>query len=183
VAHIELDPGQPGILALFQFRPETAGPLLDLTNVLLRGPGSLPPGDRELIAAFVSRRNACQFCELSHGAMAAAQRPGGMAAVGAVLADPAAAAAGPKLTALLGIAAAVQHGGAAVTDGLVAAARAAGATDLELHDTVLIAATFCMLNRYVDGLGAPAPADPAAYAGMAEHITAHGYSIPADGFG
>jgi uncharacterized peroxidase-related enzyme len=183
VAHIELDPGQPGILALFQFRPETAGALLELTNVLLRGPGSLSPGERELIAASVSRRNECRFCELSHGAMAAAQLPGGAAAVDAVLADPAGGAAGPKLTALLGIAAAVQRSGAAVTGELVAAARDVGATDLEIHDTVLIAATFCMLNRYVDGLGAPSPADPRAYAGMAEHLTAHGYSIPAGGFG
>ncbi len=178
MAHIELDPGQPGILALFQFRPETAGALLDLTNVLLRGPSSLSPGDRELIAAFVSRRNDCTFCELSHAAMAAAQRPGGMTGVSAVLADPAGAAVGPKLAALLGIAAAVQRSGASVTDEQVAAARDAGATDVEIHDAVLIAAAFCMLNRYVDGLAAPSPTDPGAYAGLAAHITAHGYSIP-----
>jgi uncharacterized peroxidase-related enzyme len=176
VAHIELDPGQPGILALFQFRPETAGALMELSNVLLRGPGTLSPGDRELIAAFVSRRNDCAFCAASHAAVAAAQRPGGMPGVSAALADPAGAAVGPKLTALLGIAGAVQVSGQAVTGELVAAARAAGATDLEIHDTVLIAAAFSMFNRYVDGLAAPAPADPAAYAGMAGHITAHGYS-------
>jgi uncharacterized peroxidase-related enzyme len=178
VAHIDLDPGQPGILALFQFRPETAAALTGLGNALLRGPGPLPPGDRELIAAFVSRRNACAFCERSHAANAAAQRPGGMAGVTAVLDDPAGAAAGPKLAALLDIAAAVQLSGTAVTGELVAAARSAGATDVEIHDTVLIAAAFCMFNRYVDGLGAPAPAEPDAYAGMAAHLLAHGYTLP-----
>jgi len=175
VAHIDLDPGQPGILALFQFRPETAAALTGLGNALLRGPGPLPLGDRELIAAFVSRRNACAFCEQSHAATAAAQRPGGMAGVSAALDDPAGPAAGPKLAALLDIAAAVQLSGAAVTDELVMAARDAGATDTEIHDTVLIAAAFCMFNRYVDGLAAPAPDDPGAYAGMGAHIAAHGY--------
>jgi uncharacterized peroxidase-related enzyme len=178
VARIELDPGQPGILALLQFRPETAGALLSLSNVLLAGPSPLTPGERELIAAFVSRRNSCPFCELSHGAMAAAQLPGGAGAVAAMLADPAVPAAGPRLTALLDIAAAVQRSGGAVTDELADAARAAGATDVEIHDTVLIAAAFCMFNRYVDGLGAPAPAEPDAYAGMAAHLLAHGYTLP-----
>ena len=176
MAHIELDPAQPGILALFQFRPETAGALLGLGETLLRGPSPLSPGDRELIAAFVSRQNGCSFCELSHGATAGAQLPGGMPAVTAALADPAAAPISPRMTALLAIAAAVRHSGDSVTPELITAARETGATDVEIHDTVLISAAFCMFNRYVDGLAAPAPSDPAVYLEMGAHIAAHGYA-------
>jgi hypothetical protein len=56
--------------------------------------------------------------------------------------------------------------------------RAEGATDLEIHDTVLIAAAFCMFNRYVDGLGTSAPDDPAQYAASAQHLVRHGYQVP-----
>jgi uncharacterized peroxidase-related enzyme len=175
--HIDLDPSQPGILSLFKFRPDTAAALLSLTDLLLHSPGSLPPGDRELIAALVSRRNNCSFCQLSHGATAAAQLPDGAATVSAVLADPATAPVSDLMKALLAIAAAVQQSGTAVTDGLVAAARQAGATDLQIHDTVLIAATFCMLNRYVDGLATKSPTDPAIYAGMGAQLAEHGYTL------
>ncbi len=173
--HIDLDASQPGILGLLQFRPETGAALLNLANVLLRGPNTLSPGERELIAAFVSKQNHCSFCELSHGATAAAQLPAGQQAVSAALADPATAPITDKMKALLNIAAAVRDGGSSVTDGQVAAARDAGATDVEIHDAVLIAAAFCMYNRYVDGLGAQSPSDPAAYLGMGAHIAAHGY--------
>ncbi|MEO7260937.1 MAG: hypothetical protein ABI047_06760 [Jatrophihabitantaceae bacterium] len=70
---------------------------------------------------------------------------------------------------------AVQVSGRNVTPELIGAARDAGASDLKLHDTVLIAAAFCMYNRYVDGLGTLAPADPAMYARAAERIVQFGY--------
>jgi hypothetical protein len=65
-----------------------------------------------------------------------------------------------------------------VTDDDVAAAREHGATDTETHDTVLIAAAFCMFNRYVDGLATWAPTDPAAYEGIGRRIVDHGYLAP-----
>jgi alkylhydroperoxidase/carboxymuconolactone decarboxylase family protein YurZ len=83
-----------------------------------------------------------------------------------------------KLKALLAIAAAVQRGGLQVTDEHIARARAAGASDLEIHDTVLIAAAFCMMNRYVDGLATIAPEDPALYAAGAQHLVKEGYLPP-----
>jgi uncharacterized peroxidase-related enzyme len=171
--HIELA-DRPGIRALFNFRPETAKPLCELAEVLLRGPSSLSRGERELIAAFVSSRNACRHCTGSHSAYAAAQLPGGAAVVDAVKRDPATAAISPKLRALLAIAGEVQEGGPSVTAASIADAKALGATDVELHDTVLIAAAFCMYNRYVDGL-ATIPADEATYAAMAPHVVEHGY--------
>ncbi len=175
--HIEL-PDAPGILAPMLFRPETAAPLNALAEVLLRGDNTLSRGERETIAAYVSRLNSCEFCCESHSAFAGLQIDGGRPVVDAVLVDPGTAPVSPKLRALLAVAAQVQRSGREVTDEAVAAARAEGATDTEIHDTVLIAAAFCMFNRYVDGLGTVAPSDPAEYLPMAEEVVAHGYTAP-----
>ncbi len=83
-----------------------------------------------------------------------------------------------KLKALLVIAGQVQQGGKYVSPKSVEEARKLGATDLEIHDTVLIAAAFCMYNRYVDGLATWQPRDPAIYASMGEHLAEHGYMTP-----
>lgn len=176
MAHIELDDAVPGLPSLLRFRPETAGPLSALAEALLRGPSPLERGERELIASYVSELNGCRFCASSHGACAAAQLSGGATLVEQVHADPAAAPVPDKLRALLAIAAAVQRGGREVGGEHIDAARKAGATDVEIHDTVLIAAAFCMYNRYVDGLATSVPPDPAGYAAAAERIVAHGYA-------
>jgi uncharacterized peroxidase-related enzyme len=180
MAHIDLGVDEhqfPGITGPMHYRPETGKPLNELAEVLLRGPHTLTRGERELIAAHVSGLNECVFCCASHSAFAAAQLPEGMALVEAVRADPETAAVSDKLRALLRIATAVRDDGRKVTDDLITTARAEGATDLEIHDTVLIAAAFCMYNRYVDGLGTFAPSDPAQYAGMAQRIVSEGYGI------
>ena len=176
--HIALNSAEPGIRGLLRYRPQTARPLGELTELLLRGPSTLARGERELIAAYVSALNDCRYCSSSHSACAAAQLPGGMAVVEQVRADPGTAPVPAKLKALLTIAAAVQQSGRAVTAEHVARARAGGATDLEIHDTVLIAATFCMFNRYVDGLATIAPDDPAVYAAGAQRLVTHGYRPP-----
>ncbi len=178
MAHIELGNDIPGIVGLLTYRPETAGPLGELAEVLLRGDSTLPRGERELIAAYVSRRNECEYCSNSHAATAAAQLPGGAGLVGQVLADPGTAPLSAKLRALLDIANLVRVDGRLVSADAVAKARAAGATDLEIHDTVLIAAAFCMYNRYVDGLGTAVPDDPAQYAAGAQALVEHGYRAP-----
>lgn len=182
MAHIDLgvDENQfPGITGPMMYRPETAGPLNELAEVLLRRqPHPLTPGERELIAAYVSGLNDCDFCCSSHSAFAAAQLPSGMSLVDQVRAGVDEAPVSPKLRALLHIAGAVQESGRKVTPDLVATARAEGATDLEIHDTVLIAAAFCMYNRYVDGLATAVPADPNAYAASAQRIVEHGYRVP-----
>jgi uncharacterized peroxidase-related enzyme len=179
VAHIDLGVDEkefPGITGPMQYRPQTAKPLNELAQVLLRGPHSLTPGERELIAAYVSGGNECRFCSASHSAFAAAQLDGGMAVVEQVRADVDTAPVSAKLRALLRIADAVRVDGRTVTPELVAAARAEGATDLEIHDTVLIAAAFCMYNRYVDGLGTLMPDDPQRFADRARRIVEVGYT-------
>lgn len=177
MAHITLDNEFPGIRGLMTYRPETAAPLNELVEVLLRGPHTLTPGERELIATYVSARNDCQYCQTIHGAVAAHHLSGDEALVEAVKIDPDAAAVSSKLKTLLTIAGQVAESGRNVTAAAVAAARAAGATDLEIHDTVLIAAVFCLCNRYVDGLATWAPADPDFYRQRAAVIAANGYTL------
>ncbi|GAA2212342.1 carboxymuconolactone decarboxylase family protein [Nonomuraea monospora] len=163
-AHITLRSDEPGIRGLFRYRPEAAQPLNLLSEVLLCGDGTLTRGERELIAAYVSSLNQCRFCYHTHAAFAAVRVPGGMELVDQVRNDLRGAPVPAKLKALLAIAAAVQRGGQEVTPEHVAAARQEGATDEEIHDAVLIAAAFCMYNRYVDGLATLACDDPEHYA-------------------
>ena len=158
--HIDLPVDVPGIRSAMQFRPETAVHLNALAEQLLRADNTLSRGDRELIAAYVSSRNKTVFCELSHSAFAALQLEGGFELVEEVKRDPDLAPIEPKLRALLNIAGKVAVDGKSVTSSDVEAARAEGATDLEIHDTVLIAAAFCMYNRYVDGLDTWQPFGP-----------------------
>ncbi|WP_248965412.1 carboxymuconolactone decarboxylase family protein [Sphaerisporangium perillae] len=166
--HIALNSTEPGIRGLFRYRPDTALPLNALSEVLLCGPSTLSRGERELIAAYVSALNQCRFCFYTHAAFAAVRSPDGMSLVEQVCADLSTAPVSDKLRALLAIAAAVQQSGKAVSEQHVNSARAAGASDMEIHDTVLIAAAFCMYNRYVDGLSTFAPDDPGVYAARAK---------------
>ena len=175
--HIELPEGFPGISAGFTYRPETAKPMRELAHILLHEPNSLTPGERELIATYVSSRNDCHFCQSSHGA-AAACHLGDEAVVKQVKTDFQSAPISDKLKSLLVIAGKVQQDGKLVTRADADAARKAGATDLEIHDTVLIAAAFCMFNRYVDGLGTWQPDNPEMYAQMGRHLADEGYKQP-----
>ena len=173
--HIALPEGLPGIRGPMAFRPETAKPLNEIVDVLLRGPHSLTPGERELIATVVSAENDCRYCQTIHGAIAAHHLDGNEALVRLVKVDREHAPISDKLKALLTIAGKVQIGGRLVTDADVAAARAEGATDTEIHDTVLIAAAFSMFNRYVDGLATFTPTDDAAYDPMGRRMAQEGY--------
>lgn len=167
--------GVPGIRGLFSVRPETAGPLIELAQVLLQAPNSLSRADRELIGARVSALNDCTFCRTSHAAIASCLLAD-ETLVDAVVRDPETAAVPEKLKALLAVAERVQSGGRAVREEDITRARQAGATDIEIHDTVLIAAAFCLFNRYVDGLAAWTPSDAEGYRQRARHVAEHGYT-------
>lgn len=165
----------PGIRGLMNFRPETALHLNRLAQVLLVDDSPLDRSERELIATFVSNRNHCKFCASSHGAIAYALLNGDKNLVEMVKQDYENADISDKMKALLNIAGKVQQGGKFVTEADVEAARLAGANDLDIHDTVLIAAAFCMFNRYVDGLGATTPEDPAFYEPIGKQRAEEGY--------
>jgi uncharacterized peroxidase-related enzyme len=177
MAYISLPEGLPGIRGPMAFRPETAKPLNELVDVLLRGPHTLSPGERELIATYVSSQNDCNYCQTIHGAVAAHQLGGNEDLVRSVKQNFASAAVSDKMKALLNIAGKVQQSGRAVTEADVAKAKELGATDLEIHDTVLIAAVFCLCNRYVDGLNTWTPTDPDFYRRRASLIADHGYNM------
>ncbi|MBK8613136.1 MAG: peroxidase-related enzyme [Flavobacteriales bacterium] len=182
MAHITLKNEQlPGIIGLMHYRPETAAPLNQLAETLLRGPSSLSSGEREIIASSVSWWNDCHFCHTSHGAAAAAHHGGDLNLIDEIKAGLPERDLSPKMRTLLAIAHHVQQGGKKVTDADIASARNAGATDVEIHDTVLIAAAFCMFNRYVDGLGTWSPQPKEAYKEVGEMLAFQGYldAIPA----
>ena len=175
MAHIQLQEGLPGIVGPLTFSPDTAQPLLALAEVLLRGPNTLTSAEREMIAAHVSYRNDCDFCQLSHSAAAAAHLGGNHDLIDRIKVNPETAEVSDKLKALLNIAGKVQKGGKHVTPEDIARARMHGATDKEIHDTVLIAAAFCMYNRYVDGLATPQALGREAYREMGERMAHEGY--------
>lgn len=168
----------PGISGLLHNNPRTAAPLLQLAEVLLRGESTLSSGERELIASYVSYLNGCHFCHTSHGAAAAAHLGCDLAIIDDIKQNFAQTSISAKLRTLLNIAAKVQQGGKHVHADDIAAARNEGATDLEIHDSVLIAAAFCMFNRYVDGLGTSAPLANEAYRDMGHKMAFLGYNRP-----
>lgn len=174
--HVSVPNHLPGIVSLFAFRPAHAPALNGLAQTLLRGDSPLTPGERELIATHVSGLNKTPFCQASHAA-AATSLLGDRPRVQSLMDQGLAAAEEPKLKTLLAIAEAVTLSPQGVTPALVEAARAAGNDEVALHDAVLIAAAFCMFNRYVDGLATVCPpaSDVAAYAEMGDMLATRGY--------
>lgn len=178
MAYIQIPEGLPGILGPMAISPETTEVLRELAEVLLRGTNTLTSGEREIIATYISSQNDCCFCQLSHGAAAAEHLGGNYELIDRVKENFGSADISDKLKALLAIAGKVQKGGKHVTADDVERARQHGATDKEIHDAVLIAAAFCMFNRYVDGLGTWQPSDPAAYREMGQTMAQSGYVRP-----
>ena len=175
--HITLPEGLQGIRGPLAFRPETAKPLNELAEALLHAPNSLPQGDRELIATYVSSLNDCYFCQTVHGSIAAACLDDNEDLIRQVKRDFKSAHISEKLKSLLTIAGKVQKDGKLVTAEDIADARKHGATDVEIHNTVLIAAAFCMYNRYVDGLDTWQPRDEALYRERGKKTAREGYVV------
>ena len=179
--YIPLEDHLPGITGLLEYRKDTAQPIRELTQFLLRGPSSLTEGERELIATIVSHRNECKFCTTAHTA-AANILLGEEETSAGVKKDISTAPVSDKMKALLTIAALVQESGKSVTTDSVQKAKDTGATDVEIHDTVLIAALFCLYNRYVDGLSTVTPSDPNFYNGLGKRLKDHGYNRLPQGY-
>jgi uncharacterized peroxidase-related enzyme len=179
--YINVEEHLPGITGLLEYRKDSAEPIRNLTQFLLRGPNTLTEGERELIATVVSHNNECRFCSSAHTA-ATDLLFGESNTAACVKEDIETAPVSEKMKALLTIAKQVQKSGKAVTAESVARAKREGATDIEIHDTVLIAALFSLYNRYVDGLATVAPTDPAFYKNLADRIVHHGYTRLQQGY-
>ena len=177
MAHINLQNDLPGIRGPMAFRPETSKPLNELAEVLLRDDNNtLSRGERELIGAYVSYLNDCFFCQNVHGALAGHYLQCDIQQIDAIKNNFSASPISEKMKSLLSIAGSVQKGGKNVTPEQIESARNNGATDREIHDTVLIAAAFCMFNRYVDGLATWAPDDRQVYVERAKWRAEEGYA-------
>lgn len=168
-------PDLPGIVGLLNHRPDTGKVLCELAEILLRSDHGLPRGEREWIASYVSYLNQCHFCHTSHGAAASAHAGKEVTMIDEIEKGPESKAISDKLRALLVIAGQVQKLGNCVTEEAIEKAREAGAGDDDIHDTVLIAAAFCMYNRYVDGLHTWAPAEREAYKEEGRQMAFEGY--------
>jgi uncharacterized peroxidase-related enzyme len=179
--YIPLEEHLPGITGLLEYRKDTAAPIRALTQFLLRGPSTLSEGERELIATVVSYRNQCTFCTTAHTA-AANVLLGESETSQKVKENILSAPVSKKMKALLAIAAQVQEGGKHVTPEAIAKAKEEQATDIEIHDTVLIAALFCLYNRYVDGLATALPEKPGYYNDLAIRLRDHGYNRLPQGY-
>jgi len=179
--YIELESHLPGITGLLEYRKDSAQPIRDLTQYLLRGPSTLTEAERELIATIVSYGNECKFCTTAHTA-AADLLTGDASITEQIKQDIQTAQVSGIMKALLNIAVLTCKGGKNVTAEAIEVAKAANATDLEIHDTVLIAALFCLYNRYVDGLATALPADAGYYNVLAERLVNHGYTRLPQGY-
>jgi uncharacterized peroxidase-related enzyme len=174
---IDLPNPMPGIVGLMNFKPDTGAKLTAFVQQILRGPSSLTPGEREVIAALVSSRNNTYFCAHTHAAVARHLIEGGSGSIGQTVDSIDAAPVSDKMRALLGIAEKVTRSGLDVTQADIDGARTVGATDEDIHDTVLVASAFCLFNRYVDGLAAITPRDDAIYDGIGQMLAAQGYDF------
>ena len=175
--HISIPEGLPGIIGPLTLRPDVAAPLSELCEVLMRGENSLTRGERELIATYVSFLNDCFFCQHAHGGLAQHYLQCDLSYLDQIKVDYTSTQLADKMKALLSIAASVQQSGKNVTTEQIDKAKSLGITDIEIHDTVLIAAAFCMFNRYVDGLDTWAPTDKQFYISRAAQRAEEGYRI------
>lgn len=175
MAFIALDDDKPGMRGLLHFRPAVAHPLMNLMEVLMRSNDGLSIGEREVIATYVSSLNDCFNCHSIHGEIAQCfygDQPG---LINNIKKDFRNTTLPDKFKALLEIAESVQKGGKHVREDQVEKAKKEGATDLEIHDTVLIAAVFCFYNRYVDGLGIVSKDTPETLKQRGKMMAEHGY--------
>ena len=178
--HITVAPHLPGITGLLEYRQDTAEPIRALTQLILRGPGTLTFAEREMIATVVSQANECRFCTAAHAAVTDVLL-GESETCELIQTDIELAPISEKMKSLLQIAKLTQRGGHFVTESAVTRAKNNGATDLEIHDTVLIASLFCLYNKYVDGLATKLPDDSEYFKQLGARI-ALSYGRRPDGY-
>lgn len=181
MAHIQLEEHLPGVTGLLEYRKDLSLPLRQFTHLLLRGENTLTEAERELIATAVCNKNECKYCTTSHAAATDIYYGESGVALN-ILSNIDGSFISNKMKKLLTIALQVQESGKSVTTESIENAKKAGATDMEIHDTVMIAALFSFYNRYVDGLGTYAPDDKEYYYDMSVRLRDRGYIRPEEGF-
>ena len=166
-------PPEAGLLQIFQAFPETARPLLEYHEVLLRGESPFSAAERELIAAYVSGLNNCNYCRAVHSQTAV-----GLGidadAISEILSGSGSEHVDQRMRPVLAFVRKLTLSPGAVAAVDVDPIFAAGWDDRALHDAVAICGLFNLMNRLVNGLGAEAPEDYTKLA--AQRLARGGYA-------
>ena len=164
----------PDILHLFRFKTSITDHLVRLTDEVMRGPSPLSPGLRELIGAYVSRKNQYSFCTLAHAAAAAQYMERDL--VDEVLCD----LDGSRLEAapkeLLRFVGKVVEDRTSVTAPDVDRVKAAGFSEEAIYDALTVASLFCFYNTWNAGAGVR-EMNAAGYAYSGEVLKKRGYRM------
>ena len=166
-------PDNAKLLDVFRVFPDTASPLLDYHEALMRGPSALSVAERELIAAYVSGLNACDYCYGVHQ-VTAEQFGIDEAVLTGLLADLSTAEVDDRIRPLLDYIGKLTRDPGRVSPADARAVLAAGWDERALHDAVSVCALFSFMNRFVNGLGITADADYSNTSGT--RLADHGYA-------
>ncbi len=175
---IQLNNQFPGIEGLLLNKPATGKAICGFVQQALRGKSSLSTAEREMIAAYTSYLNHCEYCQNIHTEIASALLKDNGDAMSCMIGNIGEASLSSKMKSLLQLAAKVQQGGMNVTEQDINNARIHGANDSDIHDAVMVAAMFCFINRYVDGLRTDRFVDKEDYQQPAKQLARFGYHYP-----
>ena len=150
LASIAQDAKVPHVLQ--SFNTGTGKPLLEFHEALLRGDSPFTIQQRELMAAYVSGVNACQYC---HGAHTAAAKQFGVPEdlLAKIIQSPADSGVDEKLLSVLAFQRKLTLTPTAMTQADADAVFAAGWDERALYDAVQICCLYNFMNRFVEGLG------------------------------
>lgn len=145
-------PDEPQLGDLFRRFPHSIPPLLDYHDRLLRDPSPLTVAEREMIAAYVSSLNACDFC---HGAHVIAAGVYGIEEelIVSLLADLNSAPVHERLKSILSYVGKLTRTPDQMTPADARRVYEAGWDEQALFDAVSVCALFNMMNRIVNGAG------------------------------
>jgi uncharacterized peroxidase-related enzyme len=163
----------PEVVKLVMYRPDFFGTnIKKITHEAMRGASAWSVGDRELMAAFVSKTNECEFCIKAHTAVSA-RAYGDEAKVAAALADLETAPIEEPLRATLRMLRKLTREHAVGADDM-RAVLAAGASRQQIEDALAVGFAFNTMNRLADTFEFFV-GEPRAFANGAKFLLARGY--------
>ncbi len=163
-------PEKASLLDVFKKYPETNRPLIELHEALLRAPSPFTEAERELIAAYVSRKNGCGYCSGVH--TLTAEKMGVPEGLVDQLMDGV-ETADAKMQPVLRYAAKLTDDPSSMTQADVDAVFAAGWEEEALYYLVATTACFNYMNRLVEGLGIEL--DPDYVGPSSDRLSKRGY--------
>jgi uncharacterized peroxidase-related enzyme len=144
------------IVDVFLEKPKKYMVALTLAQEVLREPSALSPQDRELIAAFTSKLNKCEYCFGSHKAFTESI-DAEQSDITCVLVED--NYSGHRLESILNYVKKLTLSPASVEQSDLEAVLSAGFSEDELKDAIAVCAAFNFYNRIVEGHGIAENAD------------------------